>query len=199
MAAPSFRARRAGNGAVKKIHMASASGPGPFQQGGHVPFAAGVEVGTHLFLPRRLIEIRREEPTRLVGQHRIDTHGHSARQMVVDDLVGQREKFPGRLRMRGNWFTPEPAGRRGVARLAMAPLPSHRMDILTTPKQAAEQRHLFLRTRLGSHPALRCGNRRARSRNFRDGLPQSVAQSSILFTQPLTLRKRLGQLSSTGV
>ena len=111
-----------------------------------MPFTAGVKKRPHVFLPGRLIEISSEKPAGFVCQKWINSSRQFPGEMIMDDLIRQREVFLGLFGM-GN--TPNSAAGGRIARLAIvALLPAHRVNIIPPAKQAAEQLHLFFRTGL---------------------------------------------------
>ena len=72
-----------------------------FKDGGHFPLGTGVEECPHIVLPGRVVEVSSEKPTSFVCQQRINANCEFADQMVVEDLVSQREVFLGFVRLRG--------------------------------------------------------------------------------------------------
>ena len=128
-----------------------------------------MEKRPHVILPRRLVEISGEKPTRFVGQQWVNACREFARQMVVNDLVGQREVF---LRLVGMFLeriAPHFSAGGRITRLSIAPLPTQRVNVFAPTKEAAEHLHLFFRAGLGRNRTLYVGRRSKRGGDFHLG------------------------------
>ena len=60
---------------------------------------ACLQKGSRIILPGGLVEIRSQEPTRLVFQQGINACRQFAAEMVADHRIRQREEFPIRTRL----------------------------------------------------------------------------------------------------
>jgi hypothetical protein len=58
-----------------------------------------LQKGSRILLPGGLVEIRSQEPTRLVFQQGIDACRQFAAEVVADHRIRQREEFPIRTRL----------------------------------------------------------------------------------------------------
>ena len=112
--------------------------------------ATGLREGGHVVAPRRLVEVRRQEPTRFIGQERVDPDNVTSLKMVDDDLVLDREEGLVRTfaalhsRLLANAWDPLVPARRRIS-LATGPgvRPEPGVDVVTAAKAGAEQRDLF--------------------------------------------------------
>jgi hypothetical protein len=74
--------------------MGALSRPGPFDRRRDADSAAGRRERRYVLLPRRAVEIRRQESTGLIGEKRVDSDYVATLKMVEDDLVGDGEEGP---------------------------------------------------------------------------------------------------------
>jgi hypothetical protein len=112
--------------------------------------ATGLGEGCHVVGPRRLVEVRRQEPTRVVGQEWVDPDNVTSLKVVEDDLVLDRKEGLVRTlatlhsRLLANAPDPLVPARRGVS-FAAGPgvRPEPGVDVVTASKAGAEPRDLF--------------------------------------------------------
>jgi hypothetical protein len=123
----------------------SVSGTRTLENCGHTQLLAGVEECARIVGPRSLVEIHGEKPAGFVVEKRINANGLFPEEMALDDRVGQWEELSGvlvdLLPILGpacvDRFPIFQSGRR-VAMPAVGILPSPRLDILSSTKQAPE-------------------------------------------------------------
>jgi hypothetical protein len=103
--------------------------------------ATGLGEGGHVVGPRRLIEVRCQEPTRFIGQERVDPDNMTSLKVIKDDLVLDREEGLVRtltaLHSRLLANAPNPlVPARGCVSLAAGPgvRPEPRVDVVAASK-----------------------------------------------------------------
>ncbi|MDA8180234.1 MAG: hypothetical protein M0T69_12005 [Deltaproteobacteria bacterium] len=130
--------------------MGALSRPGPFDRRRDADPLAGRDERRHVLLPRRAVEIRRQEATGLIGQKRVDSDYVVTLKMVEDDLVGDGEERPvgtpaalhaGLLANSAHPFVGTNGGIAFPAGLRF--FPQSREDVLPAPEEAPEKSDLL--------------------------------------------------------
>jgi hypothetical protein len=122
-----------------------------FQRGRHTQFNTRRYEGFRVFPPLGVVEIDGEKATGIVRHQGIDPNRMSAGKMVVDDLVRQRyQELVTAVRtfdagFLADTWSPFIGTRWRVTRLGCLTLPSDRVLVDATLKQAAEQDDLLIR------------------------------------------------------
>ena len=112
--------------------------PRDFDAGGDSKFPAAGGVSHGVLAPGRFVEIGGDEPASVVMQDRVDTQRAASREMIVDDVVGNRQKRlvrtiraldPGFLADAGD---PLVCAGGAIPRSSGLRLPSERIGVLAT-------------------------------------------------------------------
>ena len=125
---------------------------GPLDGDGHLLAAAGLGERRDVLLPRALVEIGRQEPTGLIGQHRVHADDVPALQVMADHLVCHGQQVT--VRALTALHPPLVAqacdpfvGAGGCVSLAagLLALPQLGVDVLPPTEEASEKRNLVAR------------------------------------------------------
>ena len=92
MGAEAARERRSHGLLEEEPHMGAVARARALERRGNPLRAAGGEIGARVAPPRLLVEVGREEPAGVVGQHRIDAQGVAPAKMSLYGFIGDRHE-----------------------------------------------------------------------------------------------------------